>query len=1550
MDHQDLTLFFTSILISILITLLLAYFIVRRQSITGTRPLLFVLLVEIIWIMGGLFGVLAESVEERLFWSTVRWILIFTFPALLYEYVNILTRDNLNQRNLVRTILTIIPAVIVVTLLVFPQYNIPLKYFDLLKHENITGQFSNLSLPLWIGLHFAYLASLYFSYVLLKHYNKQSRKTLLVYLTFIPSVLVLLIGSFMGVLQIGAGRMPDFSPIAIGITNLFFAYYLYSNKIIEIVPIARDLILETMQDGVIIVDRKGRLLDINQAAREMTGIGLIKPAGQMLNEIFPEWMAHIDIDQENANYLKQNHDPSTDESSFFDITISNIQEQKGGLSGKLILIRRVTDLTDPIINANRSISLLESAVESRTDELRQTVDQLQAEISDRMKVENELRFSEAKFRTVIEQASEPFILIDEKNNVIESNRAFEKLINRPKEEFLGREVLGAYKDLLPLSERTREKIESFKRILNKIRAGESTQPYNQELDEVIALPDGAQKFIRYSIFRVLTEEGSRVGFIARDITDQRKAEQEAQKTFENLKELTNLATELAEVSSLEDIYTKVADKFREITGAKACIISRFDQASSSLVIESVSTSSNILQKVQTLLQTPIKNMQIKLSEAEKQRILEEFTGHPASLAELSFNAIPQKLGEIISKNLDIENIQALTFQLEKELFGTMAVFYGREVQPPTNEILKTVSYIVSMALRRKIAEHDLIKSEERFRSILENSTDMISVLDDKGNRKYIANAKSFFRVYGFSEDEINNQNVFDILHPDDIQPTRHLLSQMIENQLDYQALEVRGRRKDGKWVYIEVEAQNMLDNPLINGIVLTARDITSRKQSELSLRQSEQKFRKMFEKHQAVMLLISPVTGNIIDANLSASKFYGYSIEELQKLNIRDLDILNEEEIQDLLVKISNGTVSNYVIPQKISTGEIRTVEVNTSIIENQGEEVLFSIINDISSRSEAEVLKEQALLSLRESEEKMQSIFRVAPTGIGVVKDRVLVYVNPKICEMVGYDKDELIGQSARMLYPSQEEFEYVGKEKYRQIAEHDTGQVETIWKKKDGTLINVLLASTPIDLTDLSKGVTFTALDITDRKASEIALAASEEKFRTIFEASEIGISTNDLNGRFLTGNPATLRTLGYTLEEYCKLSIEDISHPEDKEVDLAFQQELISGKRSYYSMDKRNRHKDGHFVWGHLTSVLVRDQEGNPQYCIGMFEDISKRKEAEDSLHTQDKFIRTVIETVPVGLFVTNKEGIINYLNPAGKKIWQGVKYVDASNLSEYKGWRLSDGKRVESLEWGSARAAINGETVLDEEIEIEAFDGTHKIISNSGIPLYDDSGNLNGSVAIVQDITERKEAEKALLETSEEIKTAYNATLQGWSHALELREQETAGHSLRVVNLMVKMARRFGIPEEEIIHIRRGALLHDIGKMGIPDSILLKPGPLSADEWVVMRQHPVYARQLLADIPYLAPAMDIPVYHHERWDGSGYPHGLSGIDIPLAARIFAVIDVWDALGSDRPYRKGWPESEIINYIQENSAKLFDPDVVDKFIQMISTKEGSNDLHDS
>lgn len=180
-------------------------------------------------------------------------------------------------------------------------------------------------------------------------------------------------------------------------------------------------------------------------------------------------------------------------------------------------------------------------------------------------------------------------------------------------------------------------------------------------------------------------------------------------------------------------------------------------------------------------------------------------------------------------------------------------------------------------------------------------------------------------------------------------------------------------------------------------------------------------------------------------------------------------------------------------------------------------------------------------------------------------------------------------------------------------------------------------------------------------------------------------------------------------------------------------------------------------------------------------------------------------------------------------------------------------------------------------------------------------------------------------------------AYDAAIEGWSRALDLRDEETEGHTLRVTELTLKLARQMGISDQEVVHMRRGALLHDIGKMGIPDSILLKPGELTEEEWKKMKMHPIHAREMLGSIHYLQEAMDIPYSHHEKWDGTGYPQGLKGEQIPLPARIFSVIDVYDALTSDRPYRKAWPKEKAVAYIKEQSGVYFEPGIVTAFLKL-------------
>ncbi len=194
-------------------------------------------------------------------------------------------------------------------------------------------------------------------------------------------------------------------------------------------------------------------------------------------------------------------------------------------------------------------------------------------------------------------------------------------------------------------------------------------------------------------------------------------------------------------------------------------------------------------------------------------------------------------------------------------------------------------------------------------------------------------------------------------------------------------------------------------------------------------------------------------------------------------------------------------------------------------------------------------------------------------------------------------------------------------------------------------------------------------------------------------------------------------------------------------------------------------------------------------------------------------------------------------------------------------------------------------------------------------------------------------------KNLKKSQVDLIDAYDTTLEGWAKAVELREKETGEHTRRVAKMTVRLAEIVGISETEMPHVRRGALLHDIGKIGVPDSILLKPGKLDEEEWTIMRKHPEFAYDMIWQIEFLRPAIDIPYCHHEKWNGSGYPRGLDHEEIPLPARIFAVVDVWDALTSDRPYRKAMPREQVLELIQKDSGSHFDPKIVDAFMAMMA-----------
>jgi PAS domain S-box-containing protein len=348
---------------------------------------------------------------------------------------------------------------------------------------------------------------------------------------------------------------------------------------------------------------------------------------------------------------------------------------------------------------------------------------------------------------------------------------------------------------------------------------------------------------------------------------------------------------------------------------------------------------------------------------------------------------------------------------------------------------------------------------------------------------------------------------------------------------------------------------------------------------------------------------------------------------------------------------------------------------------------------------------------------------------------------------------------------------------------------------------------------------------------------------------------------------------------------------------------------------------------------SSESMSDMPHIAQRAIEQWEILQQREIMQLALAESEAQFRLLAENSSDMISKHDMSGVFLYVSPACKTIL-GYEPEELTGTSIAQLIHADDSSALMELLKASTSEDIN----VTVPYRARHRNGDYIWLETTARLFFDRRSLKPEFQASSRNITERKQAQEALQQAHANLQEAYDRTIEGWVLALDLRDRETEGHTKRVTEMTVRLACAFGFTEEEIVHMRRGALLHDIGKMGIPDEILQKPGPLTDDEWVKMRRHPHYAYQMLAPISYLKEALIIPYYHHERWDGSGYPHKLKGDEIPLVARLFAVVDVWDALCSDRPYRKGIPLKEVMDYLQKESGRLFDPDIVDKFLLLL------------
>ena len=503
----------------------------------------------------------------------------------------------------------------------------------------------------------------------------------------------------------------------------------------------------------------------------------------------------------------------------------------------------------------------------------------------------------------------------------------------------------------------------------------------------------------------------------------------------------------------------------------------------------------------------------------------------------------------------------------------------------------------------------------------------------------------------------------------------------------------------------------------------------------------------------------------------------------------------------------------------------------------------------------------------------------------------------------------------------------------------------------------------------------------DITERKQAENQLRESNERFtRLVSQLNDVIWYANADGSAVLDVNQAFEKIYGISAKAYSanpNLWIE-VVHPDDRKIAQASLEELYKNGRA--EAEYRIIRPDGTVRWLLDRKSLLYDETGKPLQIGGIATDITKQKKAEEEIQRQLQHLRALREidlaimgTTDVYLSLqTILEHVLSELRVDAADFLVLNPYTQTLEYVAGRGFRKKDGNRL-NLKLGQGmvgRAALEQKAVYISHLANAGNDfGRQSMVADEGFVAYyavplTSRGNLNG----VLEIFHRQPLEfdsysmdllyslagqasiaidnnrlfHRLLRSNQDLMLAYDTTIEGWSRALDLRDKETEGHTQRVTELTMRLAQAAGIAEAELVHVRRGALLHDIGKMGVPDYILLKPGKLTDEEWVEMRKHPVFAYELLSPIAYLRPALDIPYCHHEKWDGSGYPRGLKGEQIPLAARLFAIVDVWDALRSDRPYRQSWSKEKVIEHIKSLSGTHFDPKAVELFLDMMSEDE--------
>ncbi len=882
-----------------------------------------------------------------------------------------------------------------------------------------------------------------------------------------------------------------------------------------------------------------------------------------------------------------------------------------------------------------------------------------------------------------------------------------------------------------------------------------------------------------------------------------------------------------------------------------------------------------------------------------------------------------------------------------------------------------------------LAQQKLEDSEHLYRAITENASDLVRLIGPDGRYRYVS--PSVKNILGYEVEEFLKLTMTDWSDPDEIDRLQKIRADLLRAERDPGNVRHKVRRKDGRAIWLETATQ-LIRDPDTNEVTelqATSRDVTEQVLAQQKLEQSEQLYRVITENASDLIRLVT-LDGTTRFVSPSIKSILGYEVEEFKALKLEDwVDPTEFEHIRKLRDEVfrSGLEVNSTLYRARHKDGHYIWID---TIWRSKHDPITNEIV-EFQATSRDITLQVLAQQQLEDSERLYRLISEEANDLIQLFSgERELLYVSPSVRTILGYEPEEYLATPPRERIHPEDSAMTQNTYSLALSSDQDAYTFQARIKHKDGTYLwmenSVKLIRDPEtrEITEIQTS----GRDVTERMRIQDEISNSEKVFRKMFTDNPLPMWVFDRESlAFLEVNEAAQQKYGYSHDEFLTMKITDLRLEEDVPA-LISEIASLSGNMGAPARGRQVL-KDGRVIhvelarhamhYGSRRAFLVvakdtTDQVNADLELQRLNEHLERRLQRLLSLHEIDRAIASSVDLqLTLGVFLSqlmSQLGVaaaaISLLNPNTLNLEMTAKVGFVRLQNDLKTLRLGEGvagraalerRQIEVEDLSDPSQPVQNREVLNE---IEGFKvyfavpliakgqvkGVLGVFHRAPLEIDDEWREfltiLAGQAAIaIDNLTLFNDLQRSNID----LRLAYDETIEGWSKALDLRDKETEGHSQRVTEITLRLAERLGIAPEELIHVRRGALLHDIGKMGIPDGILLKPGKLTLEERLVIERHPDLARELLTPIRFLRTALDIPYSHHEKWDGTGYPRGLRGEQIPLSARIFAVVDVWDALRSERPYREGWAEERVIEHLKQDSGKHFDPRVVDAFLEMMN-----------